>query len=119
MHLDYQYYAGDSHQFLVGIAHGLSLLANSLAPCWADRESWDEWLLMELRHRYLALCGLAVHLHAVHASIGDLDACYDPGRFHCGSFSPRPGWLSCACALHFLAPRTVSLGCPSSQLVVY
>ena len=68
MHLDYQYYAGDSHQFLVGIAHGLTLLASSLAPCWGDRESWDEWLLMELRHRYLALCGLAVHLHAVHAS---------------------------------------------------
>ena len=41
-----------------------------------------------------------------------------PASFHCGSFSPRPGWLSCACALHFLAPRTVSLGCPSSQLVV-
>ena len=46
MHLDYQYYAGDSHQFLVGIAHGLTLLASSLAPCWSDRESWDEWLLM-------------------------------------------------------------------------
>ena len=73
-------YAGDSHQFWVGIAHGLTLLASSLAPCWGDRESWDEWLLMELRHRYLALCGLAVHLHAVHSSIGDLDACYDPGR---------------------------------------
>ena len=72
MHLDYQYYAGDSHQFWVGIAHGLTLLASSLAPCWGDRESWDEWLLMELRHRYLALCGLAVHLHAVHSSIGDL-----------------------------------------------
>ena len=35
---------------------------------------------MELRHRYLALCGLTVHLYAVHASINDLDACYDPGR---------------------------------------
>ena len=34
MHLDYQYYAGDSHQFLVGVAHGLTLLASSLAPCW-------------------------------------------------------------------------------------
>ena len=90
MHLDYQYYAGDSHQFLVGIAHGLTLLASSLAPCWGDRESWDEWLLMELRHRYLALCGLAVHLHAVHASIGDLDACYDPGRTYMVAAPERP-----------------------------
>ena len=40
-----------------------------------------------------------------------------PASFHCGSFSPRPGWLSCACALHFLAPRTVSLGCPSFHLL--
>ena len=90
MHLDYQYYAGDSHQFLVGIAHGLTLLASSLAPCWGDRESWDEWLLMELRHRYLALCGLAVHLHAVHASIGDMDACYDPGRTYMVAAPERP-----------------------------
>ena len=30
MHLDYQYYAGDSDQFLVGVAHGLTLLASSL-----------------------------------------------------------------------------------------
>ena len=58
MHLDYQYYAGDSHQFLVGIAHGLTLLASSLAPCWGDRESWDEWLLMQLRHRYLLYVAL-------------------------------------------------------------
>ena len=43
---------------VVGVAHGLTLLASSLAPCWGNRESWDEWLLMELRHRYLALCGL-------------------------------------------------------------
>ena len=28
MHLDYQYYAGDSHQFLVGVAHGFTLLAS-------------------------------------------------------------------------------------------
>ena len=42
MHLDYQYYAGDSHQFLVGVAHGLTLLASSMAPCWGDRDSW-EW----------------------------------------------------------------------------
>ena len=90
MHLDYQYYAGDSHQFWVGIAHGLTLLASSLAPCWGDRESWDEWLLMELRHRYLALCGLAVHLHAVHSSIGDLDACYDPGRTYMVAAPERP-----------------------------
>ena len=45
---------------------------------------------MELRHRYLALCGLAVHLHAVHASIGDLDACYDPGRTYMVAASERP-----------------------------
>ena len=51
-----------------------------MAPCWGDRDSWEEWLLLELRHRYLALCGLPVHLHEVHASINDLDACYDPGR---------------------------------------
>ena len=45
MHLDYQYYAGDSHQFLVGVAHGLTLLASSLAPCWGDRErrSGSSW----------------------------------------------------------------------------
>ena len=90
MHLDYQYYAGDSHQFIVGVAHGLTLLASCLAPCWGDRESWEEWLLMELRHRYLALCGLAVHLHAVHASIGDLDACYDPGRTYMVAAPERP-----------------------------
>ena len=90
MHLDYQYYAGDSHQFLVGIAHRLTLLASSLAPCWGDHDSWDEWLLMELRHRYLSLCGLAVHLHAVHASIGDLDACYDPGRTYMMAAPERP-----------------------------
>ena len=45
---------------------------------------------MELRHRYLALCGLAVHLHAVHASIGDLDACYDPGRTYMVAAPERP-----------------------------
>ena len=56
-----------------------TLLASSLTPCWSDRESWEEWLLMELRHRYLALCGLTVHLYTVHTSINDLDACYDPG----------------------------------------
>ena len=94
MHLDYQYYAGDSHQFLVGVAHGVTLLASSLAPCWGDRESWDEWLLMELRHRYLALCGLAVHLYAVHASIGDLDACYDPGRTYMVAAPERPPRIS-------------------------
>ena len=49
-------------------------------PNRRDRESWEEWLLRELRHRYLALCGLTVHLYTVHASINDLDACYDPGR---------------------------------------
>ena len=65
-----------------GVAHGPTLLASSLAPCLGDRESWDEWLLMELRHRYLALCGLAVHLHAVHASIGDLDASYARAHLH-------------------------------------
>ena len=41
MHLDYQYYAGNSHQFLVGVAHGLTILASSLAPCCSDRESWS------------------------------------------------------------------------------
>ena len=94
MHLDYQYYAGDSHQFLVGVAHGLTLLASSLAPCWGDRESWDEWLLMELRHRYLALCGLTVHLYTVHASINDLDACYDPGRTYMVAAPVRPPRIS-------------------------
>ena len=78
--LCYQYYAGDFHQFLVSVAHGLTLLASSMAPCWADRDSWEEWLFVELRHRYFALCGLSVHLHEVHASINDLDACYNPGR---------------------------------------
>ena len=39
MHLDYQYYAGDSHQFLVGVAHGLTLLASSLAPWKMARKS--------------------------------------------------------------------------------
>ena len=94
MHLDYQYYAGDSHQFLVGVAHGLTLLASSLAPCWGDRESWDEWLLMELRHRYLALCGLTVHLYTVHASISDLDACYDPGCTYMVAAPERPPRIS-------------------------
>ena len=74
----------------MGVAHGVTLLASSLAPCWGDRESWEEWLLMELRHRYLALCGLAVHLHAVHASIGDLDACYDPDRTYMVAAPERP-----------------------------
>ena len=94
MHLDYQYYAGDSHQFLVGVAHGLTRLASSLAPCWGDRESWEEWLLMELRHRYLALCGLTVHLYTVHASINDLDACYDPGRTYMVAAPVGPSRIS-------------------------
>ena len=94
MHLDYQFYAGDSHQFLVGVAHGLTLLASSTAPCWSDRD-WEEWLLLELRHRYLALCGLPVHLHEVHASINDLDACYDPGHTYGGAGQP-PSRISAA-----------------------
>ena len=93
MHLDYQYYADDFHQFLVGVAHGLTLLASSLAPCWSDRESWEEWLL-ELRHRYLAPCGLTVHLYTVHASINDLDACYDPGRTYMVAAPVRPPRIS-------------------------
>ena len=28
-------------------------------------DSWEEWLIHELCHRYLALCGLPVHLHEV------------------------------------------------------
>ena len=38
----------DPHQFLVGVAHGLTLLASSTAPCWGDCDSWEEWLLLEL-----------------------------------------------------------------------
>ena len=45
---------------------------------------------MELRHRYLALCGLTVHLYTVHASISDLDACYDPGRTYMVAAPVRP-----------------------------
>ena len=37
MHLDYQYCTGDLHQFVVGVAHGLTLLASSTTPCWGDR----------------------------------------------------------------------------------
>ncbi len=43
-------------------------------------DTWEEWLLPELRARYLLLCGRDVLLHEVHSSIYELDACYDPGR---------------------------------------
>ena len=49
---------------------------------------------MELRHRYLALCGLTVHLYTVHASINDLDACYDPGRTYMVAAPVRPPRIS-------------------------
>ena len=49
---------------------------------------------MELRHRYLALCGLTVHLYTVHASISDLDACYDPGRTYMVAAPERPPRIS-------------------------
>ena len=74
MDLDYQYYTGDLHQFVVGVAHGLTLLASSTTPCWGDRDSWEEWLLLELRHRYLSLCGRDVQIHEVHSSVNALDA---------------------------------------------
>ena len=49
---------------------------------------------MELRHRCLALCGLTVHLYTVHASINDLDACYDPERTYMVAAPVRPPRIS-------------------------
>ena len=41
-----------------------------------------------------ALCGLRVHLYAVHASINDLDACYDPGRTYMVAAPAGPSRIS-------------------------
>ena len=58
--------------------HGLTLFASSMAPCWSDRDLWEEWLLMELRHRYLALLRPScAPLCSPCFPINDLDACYD------------------------------------------
>ena len=39
-----------------------------------------DWLLIEMRTRYLSLCGMDVQLVEVHVSIYDLDAYFDSGR---------------------------------------
>ena len=73
--------------------------------------SWEEWLLFELRHRYLALCGLPVQLHEVHSSINDLDACYDPGRTYMWARlgSPQKRSLSSMCESEWMAFLTKGL----------
>ena len=80
LHLDFQLYTGDFHLFEVDVAHGLTLLASSIAQCWSDLSTWNNWLLIEMRTRYLSLCGLDVQLVEVHASIYELDACFDSSR---------------------------------------
>ena len=80
LHIGFQAYTGDFHLFEVGVAHGLTLLASSVAQCWGDQETWRDWLLIEMRTRYLSLCGMDVQLVEVHVSIYDLDAYFDSGR---------------------------------------
>ncbi len=80
LHLDFQAYTGDLHLFTVGVAHGLTLLASSVAQCWGDMDAWADWLPPEMRIRYLSLRGRDFRLHEVHSSIYEMDACYDPGR---------------------------------------
>ena len=82
VHLDFQSYTGDFHLFEVGVAHGLTLLASSAAQCWSDQISWQDWLLGEMRTRYLSLCGMEVQLVEVHVSAYELDASFDSGRTH-------------------------------------
>ena len=55
VHLGFQSYTGDLHLFEVGVAHGLTLLASSLAQCWGDLETWHDWLLIEMRTLPLTL----------------------------------------------------------------
>ena len=55
LHLGFQAYTGDFHLFEVGVAHGLTLLASSVAQCWGDQATWHDWLLIEMRTRYLSL----------------------------------------------------------------
>ena len=62
------------------MAHGLTILASSIAQCWGDLGTWNDWLLTEMRTRYLSLCGVEVQLVEVHASIYEVDACFDSGR---------------------------------------
>ena len=80
VHLDFQSYTGDFHLFEVGVAHGLTLLASSVAQCWGDQITWHDWLLGEMRTRYLSLCGMEVQLVEVHVSAYELDASFDSGR---------------------------------------
>ena len=80
LHLGFQSYTGDFHLFEVGVAHGLTLLASSVEQCWGDQVSWRDWLLSEMRTRYLSLCGMDVQLVEVHVSAYELDASFDSGR---------------------------------------
>ena len=68
-----------SSRTVVGVAHGLTLLASSVAQCWSDVGAWNDWLLPEMRTRCLSLCGMEVQLVEVHASIYEMDACFDSG----------------------------------------
>ena len=80
LHIGFQSYTGDFHLFEVGVANGLTLLASSVAQCWGDLGTWHDWLLPEMRTRYLSQCGMEVQLVEVHASIYEMDACFDSGR---------------------------------------
>ena len=80
VHRDFQSYTEDFHLFEVGVAHGLTLLASSVAQCWGDQITWHDWLLGEMRTRYLSLCGMEVQLVEVHVSAYELDASFDSGR---------------------------------------
>ena len=62
------------------MTHGLTLLASQVEQCWGDLETWQDWLLIEMRTRYLSLCGMDVRLVEVHVSVYEVDACFDSGR---------------------------------------
>ena len=55
LHLDFQSYTGDFHFFEVGVAHGLTLLASSIAQCWGDLGTWNVVWMCWLRLRSMPL----------------------------------------------------------------
>ena len=85
--LDFQSY----YLFEVGVAHGLTLLASSVAQCWGDQISWQDWLLGEMRTLYPF--DMEVQLVEVHVSAYELDASFDSGRTYMVAVpsAPVPG----------------------------
>ena len=58
------------------------------------------WVVVMVRYCVLAEC-FQLYKTIWADSERTLRPSSGPASFHCVSFSPRPGWLSCACALHF------------------